>query len=215
MTAGYSMLTLVSVLERFNIPSAKSEEDIVVDVSTSSPSIKSVETRLRNLTSLISDIRIFMRLWGLLGIAEWGVQTYEQPPRDYSLRQIAYAQVLVNVFYQILENLAYLSQHKVLRFGNKAQNKMWAWSCRFWAAHVALDFCKLWRIRQLRSRVKGTTDSEEREWWRIFTTNLCYAPLTLHWSMENGGALSDFIVGLLGTTAGVLSLQHAWRSTAA
>ncbi|EWC48183.1 hypothetical protein DRE_02287 [Drechslerella stenobrocha 248] len=220
MLSGYVLMALTSVLERVNGP-APSPADLLKATATAtsiplpaSPAIRSLETRLKNLSALISDFRIFSRLWGIFGIAEWAAQVYESPPKDHQLRQIAYAQVFVNVIYQSLENVAYLSQHRILRYSNATQNKLWAWSCRFWAAHVALDFCRLWRIRMLRQNYKGVTDAEDHEWWRQISSNLCWAPLTIHWSVENGGLLDGFTTGCLGTAAGVLSVQHIWRQTA-
>ncbi|KAF3930590.1 hypothetical protein ABW19_dt0204568 [Dactylella cylindrospora] len=213
MLAGYTLMALTTALERVNGP-APPKTDLLSATLPPFPAIRSLETRLKNLSNLVSDFRIFSRLWGLFGIAEWAVQTYDSPPKDLQLRQIAYAQVAVNVVYQFLENIAYLSQHKILNYSNRTQNKLWAWSCRFWAAHVALDFCRLWRIRMLRHRYKGVTDAEDHEWWRQVSSNLCWAPLTIHWSVENGGLLDGFTTGCLGTAAGILSVQHVWRQTA-
>ncbi|KAF3162028.1 hypothetical protein TWF788_002202 [Orbilia oligospora] len=216
MLAGYTLMALTAALERVNGP-LPAGVDLLKATTTfplpAFPAIRSLEVRLRALSGIISDFRIFSRLWGLFGIAEWAVQVYEAPPKDQQLRQIAYAQVCVNIIYQSLENVAYLSQHKILRYSNATQNKLWAWSCRFWAAHVALDFCRLWRIRMLRHNYKGVTDAEDHEWWRQISSNLCWAPLTIHWSVENGGLLDGFTTGALGTAAGILSVQHVWRQT--
>ncbi|KAF3902802.1 hypothetical protein AA313_de0205281 [Arthrobotrys entomopaga] len=216
MLTGYTLMALTSIFERVNGPSPPASALLSATSPLNSPSfpaIRSLELRLKALSGLISDFRIFSRLWGLLGIAEWAASTYESPPKDLQLRQIAYAQVCVNIIYQTLENVAYLSQHKILKYSNKTQNKLWAWSCRFWAAHVALDFCRLWRIRMLRHNFKGVTDAEDHEWWRQISSNLCWAPLTIHWSVENGGLLDGFTTGALGTAAGILSVQHVWRQT--
>ncbi|EPS42491.1 hypothetical protein H072_3540 [Dactylellina haptotyla CBS 200.50] len=215
MLTGYTLMALTSALERVNGPAPSPAELLKLTTipTPAFPAIRSLEGRLKALSGLISDFRIFSRLWGLFGIAEWAVSTYEAPPKDQQLRQIAYAQVCVNIIYQSLENVAYLSQHKILKYSNATQNKMWAWSCRFWAAHVALDFCRLWRIRMLRHNYKGVTDAEDHEWWRQISSNLCWAPLTIHWSVENGGLLDGFTTGCLGTAAGILSVQHVWRQT--
>ena len=59
---------------------------------------------LKALSALISDFRIFVRLWGLLGIYKWGKGLLTEPPSDRVLERIAWAEVLVNVAYQVLEN---------------------------------------------------------------------------------------------------------------
>ncbi len=83
--------------------------------------------------------------------------------------------------------------------------------------HVGLDFVRLWREARLRS-VKGKDkEGDERVWkakWRReMVVNLAYAPLTLHWSLENGFA-DDFWVGLLGSVAGVAGFRDLWKTTA-
>src|SRR5438105_2996537 len=54
--------------------------------------LAAISTHLKALASLISDVRIFMRLWGLLGIYEWLVDTLRNPPKDMTMRKIAYLQ---------------------------------------------------------------------------------------------------------------------------
>jgi hypothetical protein len=185
--------------------------------------------RLKALSSLISDFRIFVRLWGLLGIWNWGKAVMNTPPKDLFIRRIAQLQVLVNVFYQYLENYAYLSSKGVLGWSPEKQNKAWIWSSRFWMAHVGLDFLRLAREYAVREE-RGTdderrkdgghgavrTDRGEREWWtkwrREMLVNGAWAPLTLHWSLEKG-ILGDFGVGVFGSVAGVVRFRELWKNT--
>lgn len=158
--------------------------------------LAAISTRLKSLESLISDVRIFMRLWGLLGMYEWLVDTLRNPPKDMTMRKIAYSQIAVNILYQILENLAYLGQHKVLPIGAKKQNSYWLWSSRFWMAHVLLEFWRLKRERDLDWKGKekaesGDTprwyevadvmqsDEKKSVWLRQLWSNMAYAPLTV------------------------------------
>ncbi|RPB15865.1 hypothetical protein P167DRAFT_532804 [Morchella conica CCBAS932] len=181
-----------------------------------SPLLKSISS----LTSLISDIRIFNRLWGLLGIYAWGHSIVQHPPRDLTIRRIVAAQVLVNACFQGLENVAYLASHQVLRISKQGQSKLWMWSSRFWMAHVGLEFWRLQRVREMRmgkiSRgllQRGQRKEEEDEWKKNIISNLAYAPLTLHWSVQNG-MIGPSAVGALGSVAAVIGLQNAWNSTA-
>jgi hypothetical protein len=43
--------------------------------------------------------------------------------------------------------------------------------------------------------------------------NAAYAPMTIHWSLENG-LVGDFWIGVFGSTAGAMKLGALWRSTA-
>lgn len=145
------------------------------------------------------------------------------------VRRVAYSQVTLNIFYQYLENGAYLSSKGVMGWSPESQNKAWVWSSRFWMAHVILDFGRLYREWMLRKQ-RGTeeerrtdgpkgdviTEKGEEEWrtgWtKEIVVNMAYAPLTVHWSLEKG-LVGDFWVGLLGSVAGVAGLGALWRNT--
>ncbi len=175
--------------------------------------------------SLIGDFRVFMRLWGLLGIYQWGRTTYIAPPKDLMVKNIQWAQVGVNAAFQFLENGAYLAQHGILNGASWTAERRahwWLWSSRFWAAHVLLDFIRLARIRQLREQdtVSGQekedkvlVKAEKEKWWKELAVNAAYAPLTFHYSLEEG-CLTDTWVGLLGMVAGAAGLRQLWNQTA-
>ncbi|KAF2104415.1 hypothetical protein NA57DRAFT_70622 [Rhizodiscina lignyota] len=178
----------------------------------------------KRLADLIADVRIFVRLWDLLKIYAWGRKTYLEPPKDRALKVIAWTQVGVNAAYQLLENGAYLAQHGILDWTERKQTRWWLWSSRFWAAHVALDLARLGRQRHLRKREAHERGGEEKEgkierrkeealWLKEVIVNAAYAPMTIHWSLEEG-VISESMVGLLGTIAGGVSLRDKWMKTA-
>jgi hypothetical protein len=197
---------------------------VLINLKTSSiPSSKLLilAKRLKALSLLISDFRIFARLWGLIGIYKWGRGVVQSPNEDVMLRWISYAQVCVNLCYQYLENGAYLSSKGVLGWSSERQGRAWVISSRFWMAHVVMDFVRLGRELAMRrsSRVgeKGEVvaqdESEWREKWRKeMVVNMAYAPLTLHWSLEKG-LVGEFWVGLLGSVAGFTGLRVLWKNT--
>ncbi|KAH0544363.1 hypothetical protein FGG08_001504 [Glutinoglossum americanum] len=176
--------------------------------------------RLRALSDLVADFRIFMRLWGMLGIWKWGSELWKEPPKDRVLKCIAWVQVGAGVAYQYLENGAYLAQHGVIGLDARRQTRWWVWSSRLWMAHVALDFGRLWRERMTREVIWDSEEKEgkiqrakrEEKWWREAYINAAYAPLTLHWSRENG-AVGEMWVGILGSIAGIIGFREMWRST--
>lgn len=51
------------------------------------------------------------------------------------------------------------------------------------------------------------------KWWRDAILNSAYAPMTLHWSTQDG-VLNETWIGVLGLVAGVVGLRQAWRETA-
>jgi Peroxisomal biogenesis factor 11 (PEX11) len=203
---------------------------VIIDTSNIPPSrLLITATRLKALSTLISDFRTFTRLWGLIGIYKWGKSTLQSPPEDVVLRQIAYMQVISNIFFQYFENGAYLSSKGVLGWSPEKQGRAWRYSSRFWMTHVTLNFVRLYRETVLRAN-RGTTeqkrtdgpkgdvitDRDEVEWlarWRKdMVSNFAWAPLTVHWSLESG-LVSEFWVGLLGSVAGVAGLRVLLKNT--
>jgi len=200
---------------------------IIETGSLRTPLLIRLSNSLKALSDLIGDFRIFVRLWGLLGIWKWGKSLLDDPPADLVLKRIAWAQVLVNVLYQFLENGAYLASKGVLEWSADKQTKAWIWSSRFWAAHVALDFWRLAHERDIRRAklIKAMREGnaskvakergrlqEEKAWRKDMVVNLAYAPLTVHWSLEKG-IVGDVWVGLLGAVAGVAGLRELWKET--
>jgi hypothetical protein len=197
------------------------------------------------LADVISDYRIFVRLWGVVGLYTWARSAYTSPlPDDASskekvLRKLTWAAIASCVGFQVLENGAYLSGKGALttanwtgEVGKARENKWWLWSSRFWAVYVGVELTKLavMKLNRELSAVEGQGDGEKEDkiineerikkeklenwlWWKDLASNLAYAPMTLHWSMEQG-LLSDWGVGACGIVAGGANLVDAWRKTA-
>jgi len=177
---------------------------------------------------VISDFRIFARLFGLLGIWTWAKDVWHTPPADAVEEKIVKAQVIVNVFFQILENGAYLASKNVLNWSESKQNKAWLWSSRFWATHVLLEFWRLGRVWRMRVKDTGIDGAEEKmtgkegeielkerewtkEWIKSLVVNAAWAPLTIHWSTD-GGLISDAWVGAFGSLAGIVGVGRLLRN---
>ena len=178
------------------------------------------------VTDLLDDVRVFLRLWGLLGIWAWGTDIHSNPPSDRVLRSVAYLQVGCNALYQGLENGAYLASHNVFRWPEARVNKWYLWSSRFWMGHVGLEFVRLgreWVLRkQVAERRGGRAEEvevkmervrDEARWWREVVVNAAYAPLTVHWSVD-GGVVGEGVVGGLGMVGGWVGMGELWRRTA-
>lgn len=118
---------------------------------------------------------MFLRLWGLIGIYHWGISTWNSPT-DPVARAIELAQVAVNTGFQISENIAYLSKHKLVAITPRTESKLWLWSSRCWAAHIVLDFARVERVRQVR---KGGNKKEKEAWRKQTMCNAAQAPLAV------------------------------------
>ncbi|MCJ1401034.1 hypothetical protein MMC11_004246 [Xylographa trunciseda] len=182
------------------------------------------------LAALIDDVRIFLRLGGLLSIYTWGASVYRSPPQDKVLRTIVWGQVGACALFQYLENGAYLGSKGVFAFDNDKVNKWYVWSSRFWMAHVVLEFGRLARQRSLRRMEAVSKDraerqddesdqgkvstkiEEEKEWWKQVYVNSAWLPVTVHYGSETG-IVGEAQLALLGLVAGILGLRDAWRAT--
>ncbi|KAH8801705.1 hypothetical protein F5884DRAFT_524901 [Xylogone sp. PMI_703] len=196
---------------------------VLIDTASIPPSrLYIASERLKALSGVISDFRIFVRLWGLIGVWKWGKSVWNDPPKDRLVRVIAFSQVLSILIYQYLENGAYLATKRVLKWSKQKETKAWLWSCRFWMAYVGLDFIRLFREYALKKRRESGTEKNEAvaeqdaewaaTWRRELVVNMAWAPLTLHWSLETG-LVNDFWVGFFGSVAGVVGITRLWKTT--
>ncbi|RMZ71171.1 peroxin 11c [Pyrenophora seminiperda CCB06] len=171
----------------------------------------------------MSDYRVFMRLWGMVGLYTWARATYSEPlpqdaeRKDKVLRALTWTSIASCVGSSVLENGAYLSSKGALttdgwvgEAGKKRELKWWTWSARLWAAYVG-DGEKEDKIE--RGEREKSRKLERWRWWKDFVSNIGYAPMTLHWSVEEG-LLSELGVGACGMVAGGALLVDAWSSTA-
>lgn len=186
-------------------------------------SLQSLEASARALADMISDFRIFVRCWGLLGIYAWGRDTYVNPPEDAMIKWLVWGQVWVNTGFQMTENVAYLASKGVLRgarFGADMQNRWWVYSSRFWVAHIVMEAARLLRTWKLsieddKVDVKGVeADKVEaaQVWSRAWYVNLAYFPIAVHYSTANG-CMTDEWLGFFGVIVGSIGFRHLWKLT--
>ncbi|KAL8760562.1 MAG: hypothetical protein Q9184_003257 [Pyrenodesmia sp. 2 TL-2023] len=164
------------------------------------------------------------------------LSTNNPPKEDPILTSLARLQIIAGLAFQALENIAFLGDKGILRgIRPETRGKMWLWCCRAWGVGVALDLGRLGREWVLRRREdplftegvyqegkgSGGVQRERREmerrevqerWMRQVVVSACYAPMTVHYSLE-GGLMSEKLVSLCGLVASAVSLRDAWRST--
>lgn len=204
-------------------------EQVIASISPPRTPLSELNTSFKALSDMISEFRIFIRLWGMLGIYTWARDTYLNPPADKILRAVVWGQVTAGFGFQILENGAYLVSRGVVR-GNKwteREGKWWRWSSQFWLTHVLLEVVRLLRVRQLEFEddLKGVGQIKEeevakrfeaeRKWRRSFYANAAWSPLALHWSLkEEDSPVTETWIGLCGMLPGILTLRELWATTA-
>ena len=191
--------------------------------------LSNLELSMRAGAGMITDFRIFTRLWGLLSIYAWAKGTWINPPQDGILHGCQWGQVVACGLFQFYENMAYLAGKGVLRgqwCNATKQGKWWVYSCRFWLVHISLEALRLMRTWQMQSaekqRIAAQGGEGEKEtiakkqqtdvdtWRRAWYTNAAYAPIAVHYSVP-GYALSDDQMGLCGVIVGSIGLRYMWK----
>ncbi|KAK4123574.1 hypothetical protein N657DRAFT_534523, partial [Parathielavia appendiculata] len=189
--------------------------------------------RLSALSSLLSEARMILRLWALLGMYFWArrlvratfsssssnssKQPSEKelppPPAPGKLGTLLeYVRLALCVIFQSLENGAYLSSRGVLSWTPAQQGKAYKWSARFWAAYVGIELGRLAAAR-FGPEFRARTAREKSQWAKNAARQLAWAPLTLHWGSDKG-LVSETTVGLLASIPGVIQMRDLWASTA-
>ncbi|CAI6311020.1 unnamed protein product [Periconia digitata] len=129
---------------------------------------------VKALAGAISDYRIFVRLWGMLGIYTWARGTWNEPlpqnagRKETLLRGVTWGAIASCVGFQLLENGAYLASKGVLtgegwagEQGRKREGAWWIWSSRFWAAFVLLELTRLGVVKYYeRAETRSSVDLE-------------------------------------------------------
>ncbi|KAF2745044.1 hypothetical protein M011DRAFT_488566 [Sporormia fimetaria CBS 119925] len=212
-----------------------------VPISRGTRRLQEIATGTKALSGVIADFRIFVRLWGCVGLYVWlrdmlrgdaVRKNGSMPKKEKAVRAITYAEIVSLIAFQVLENGAYLASKGVLtsaswsgELGKRRETRWWVWSCRFWALYVILEGVRLGALWYYEPEGQIREDDGEKEdkiarerkslenkvWWRDLVSNVAYFPMTLHWSTEEG-LLSEILVGLCGVFAGGANLVEAWAA---
>ncbi|KAJ5184272.1 Peroxin 11C [Penicillium capsulatum] len=184
-------------------------------------------SKCKSLSALVSETRCNLRLFGLLQLWTWGSETLRSPPADSLLYTLVMLQVISNVVYQILENVAYLASKRIAsrRLVNRwgGIEKWYLWSTRGWFGHIFLEFLVLWRQRILRAShgrpattvvIDSTITEETRLWRKRLVNNILWAPLCIHWCLEEGIGIPEYLTSVVSVLAGAWGLRNSWAETA-
>lgn len=189
--------------------------------------------RLKNLSTLLSEARVILRLWGLLGMYFWAKrllsqtfrpktaatsektagQQQEQQPTTLDTA-ISYSQLVTCIAFQALENGAYLSSKGVMGWSPAKQGWAMKWSARLWGLYVGIELGKLAAEGVARRTGAAASDVKaDAAWKSAVVRNLAWAPLTVHWGSDTG-FVSDWMVGALASVPGYIQMAELWRETA-
>ncbi|KAK0623482.1 hypothetical protein B0T14DRAFT_516352 [Immersiella caudata] len=178
-------------------------------------------SRLKALSGLLSEARMILRLWALLGMYFWGKgliakalkkSTPEEKAKGPSQVETAieWTRLGLCIGLQSLENGAYLSQRGVMGWSPKTQGLAYKWSARFWAAYVGIELGRL--LVEGFGGGKVYQAEETAEWRKKVVRNTAWMPLTIHWSTD-AGIVNDTLVGLLASIPGIIQIRDLWATT--
>lgn len=172
------------------------------------------------LSGMCSDVRAFMRLWGLLKMWLLARATYFNPPKDSTMKAIAWGQILSISTYYVLEHGFYLAGKGVYKWQPEDIGKWFRTSIYAYGLYLVLDYARLYREATLEDHKPASEKMDaskkevaDRQWYKALQVNLGYSPLCFHWANPTG-LFSDSTVGLLGAFAGYASFKEAWKQTA-
>ncbi|KAI9667144.1 MAG: hypothetical protein M1831_001321 [Alyxoria varia] len=252
---GYSLYFVSSQIRRFGVdgtlrrrivlqllqflsPSRASEKSAAAP-GVLGPDANAIADSVKSLGSMCSDVRMFMRLWGLLKIYAGVKATIKAPPKDTTLRVLGAGQMTAMAAYLGMEHVFYLGSKGVLFKDSLTAKperlaKLFKVAVGVYGAYLVMDYVRLWRVWQVREverrleevagpekiddeqrvRVLKEREAQDAAWWRGLQVDMAYSPLVLHWGGVQGASLGDAGVGLLGSWAGWVGFKEAWRVTA-
>jgi len=190
--------------------------------------------RLKALSGLLSEARMILRLWALLGMYFWAkglvsktLSSLSSSSSEKSIKEkssttsklataLEYTRLTLCVALQALENGAYLSQRGVLGWSPAKQGLAYKWSARFWAAYVGIEIGKLLAEGAGAAAEKQPYEAKEKEtiqWRKKVARNMAWMPLTIHWSTDSG-IVNEPLIGLLASIPGIIQIRDLWAETA-
>jgi hypothetical protein len=185
--------------------------------------------RFKALAGTLSEVRVFGRLWGLLGIY-FGAKAAAEKRRAAGSKGaspdarfdafISHAQLISLVVYQSLENLSYLSNRKVIPLSPYLTGRLGKWSVRSWMVYIGLELGKMLveRAKRVPNRAYDAEAVKEEKEWRTnwhkeFLRTLAWAPLTVNWSVEQP-FLPSLAVSALAFYPSMGMMKDLWKAKA-
>ncbi|OMJ26047.1 hypothetical protein AYI70_g471 [Smittium culicis] len=202
---------------------------ILVWLLMRSPKRHGAAKRLASLSAILSDYRICARVTDFFPLYISSIHTIVKPPPNRLLQLTTTIQSISMMLFYPLERTYWLAMHDIIPMSPQTIGKVAISSVRFWAIWVLFNFLRLGinyrdlmarRVQILASKSSSAetmqkeleeVNSQVTTWKRSMVNNLAYFPLTLHWSFPNT-IVTDVMVGILGTIAGVSSAMNRWNS---
>lgn len=164
---------------------------------------------LKQISSYISDIRIFHRLTEAIKYMPWIIDEFTALVNPLPVarldRFVNLLQALNCLVLELFENVGWLTDHNWIGTSDNAQwcIETYIWSSRVWGVYLLIEIVEL---------IRRTPVSKWNKDWRIsMFTQVVQLPLVLHWSLYDG-CLSPFWVGLCGSGASFFGFRKVLKT---
>lgn len=198
--------------------------------------------KLKTFSVLLTDVRTFGRLWGLLGMY-FGAKRFlmsriaaskapatdekKSQAQDFNTTSVGTFFTAIKlatiIFFQATENITYLASKNVVGLAPTTTGTIARWSVRAFMYYVHIEVARglierAMRVADARGRgVSAATEDPawDASWKRDFFRNLAWSPLTLHWAMDLGPLkLNELAIAAFGLYPACGQMRDLWRSTA-
>lgn len=207
-------LKLVALIEKtFGVKVSESNNKLLNKIGTKHPIVESTSNLapyLKRISSYLSDVRIFNRLFDTVKYMPWIIGEYEAFISKTSkvskfTRFINLFQAFNCILLEALENLGWLTEHNWIGTND---NNYWCietyiWCSRVWGFYIIIEVLELFRRTPYKNWDKA---------WKIeLFKQVVQIPLVVHWSLYDG-CLTPFWVGICGSGASWWGFKDSWKS---
>ncbi|CAG9970433.1 unnamed protein product [Clonostachys byssicola] len=199
-------------------------------ITTFSVATEAESSRFARLGGVFNDARLALRLFGLLPIYVKMRQVMTSKGMDQVLYFIAALQCSLYAMYQLLENIAFLTDKGVLskrglgRWTGGNVGIVYKIAHRAWFLGIMCDFARLMREAQIFFRRKhidqGDITQEEAEkaaeWYSDWIRPLAWLPIGWHlsgWTHDGVPGFNLGIKGVAGLVADLRKTTSLWHAT--
>ncbi|SMR47622.1 unnamed protein product [Zymoseptoria tritici ST99CH_3D1] len=208
--------------------------------SVITPAVAAQPSPIAALGSLLSSTRTTLRLFGLIPMYAWARQLAQgpKPGQDQVLYTVSVAQCGLYIAFQLFENVALLTDSKVLspsltaRWTQKsggATSAIYLASYRAWFLGFCCDFIRLFREAQLAREareqpghnsdpaVRAADEEVDSKWWAELIVPIAWFPVGFQFAQWREGGFPGFNLGLMGAAGAIAGLgktKALWDATA-
>lgn len=225
-TTSYTLSLIAAVVPRLGTISPSSTSASKQPVDKTVDQLERLLTRLplslKRLSSVLSEARTTLRLFGLVGVYTSLHSTITSPPKDGVLKAIQWGQVIAGAVFQVCENMAFLGDKDIItskRLGPRQRGKLWKLCCQAWLAATFLELARIARDFSLRQTPK--LEHKRTRWApegteagkvlaRIRERNAAQEPIEL--TREDGAEMKAAEEKLPGSSRKVVERIRASRS---